>query len=265
MADRTASRPQRDRAVSEIIGFVLIFGLSLGAIMVTSAVGINALTDATEDQPRKIATDELDKFRTNLYDHTNRVPYRTTALTGVDGTIHYGDPVSITVSGSSGSGSLAPQTVQAEPIVYDVGRTQIVSVAGMVILQDDNGGVALKTGPRFQIAPERSQLPLIKTSQSGGVDAVSPASGTSAYLVSHRWSNSGTRYAPVDGSGNQVTATISISVNTPRYEAWAEYFRSHPQVSSVTASPGSNTVTAEFQTKELLIQRTEVRLKFDQP
>lgn len=253
----------RNRGASEVVGFILIFGITISVIIFTAGVGIAQLTEVSESEPRRIATSELKQLRGNLYDHTQDAPYRSTALTGGGATIHYGDPIKITVSGTSPHGNLAPQEYFIRPVVYDIGRSQVVTAGGLISLQDDTGGVALKAGPRVQIAPERSQIPILKTVQTGETEAVSPASSSSIYMVSHRWSASATRYAPTDGSGNRVLATITITVETPRYEAWERYFSEHPEISSVSTNPSTNTVTAEFETKQLIVQENEIRLRID--
>lgn len=251
------------RAQSQVLGFMLVVAIALSATFFVSYMGINQLSQPTADQPQAIGTAQTETHAVALEDLSTGAPYRSTEFSGAGANIRYGDAVTITVTGSSPSKTLSAISIQAEPLIYDVGETQLVSVAGAVLLQDNNGGRVLKKAPPFEIAPQQSTLRLIATEQNDGIDQTQLGENRPAVVSSHRWSSSSTRFEPTDANGDLEKATITVTIESPRWEAWQSYFRDHSQVESVSTFPGSNEVSAEFETSRLLVQETKVHLRLD--
>jgi hypothetical protein len=241
-----------------------VVGIALSAFFAVGYLGIEQLSEPSKGQPERIASADVESHITALHDLSTGAPYRSIEFSGSKASIRYGDPITISVSGTSDSETLSTHTTQPEPLIYDVGQSQVVSVGGAMILQDRNGGAVLKKSPLFSIAPQQSTFRLIHSVQNDGSDQISIGENQPAYVSNHRWNTITNRFEPTDSNGDLEIATITITVQSPRYEAWERFFDEHSQTSVVSTSPGSNQVTAEFQTRRLLIQQTTVHMKLTQ-
>jgi len=239
---------------------MLVVALALSAFFAVSYFGIEQLSQ-TNEQPEAIASADVESHAAALHDLSTGAPYRSVEFSGSDAQIRYGDPITVSVEGVSPSESLSTITITPTPLVYDVGDSRVVSVLGATILEDDSGGMVMQSAPPVQLAPQQSTLRLMETSKNGGSDQVTIGDNREASLSNHRYQTQTDRFEPTDSNGDLETATITVTIQSPRYRAWETFFEDHPQVSSVTISPSSNEVKAEFDSKRILIQRTSINMK----
>jgi hypothetical protein len=64
-------------------------------------------------------------------------------------------------------------------------------------------------------------------------------------------------------SGTDEKATVQITVESPRYRAWANYFEDHSHATLVNVDESNQLVEVEFETYEVLFQRLETTLRYD--
>lgn len=248
------------RAVSEVVSFLLIFSLLISVSITGAVFGIDSLETASRDDTIHFAERSLDTLRADMYDLSSGAAYRSTDIEMVEGSIRYADPISITVTAESTVGEMDPFTIHPQPIVYDLGTYDLLIVSGAVILQQPDGGV-VKTGPILRIGPEQSILPLLNSTHEDGPASVG-GSGT-ASVVSYRWGETTRRYEPTDAGGTPINATVTVSVETPRTKQWRSYFAGDPRFENVTVDEGTDTVRAQFTTKRVYIKATDVKVRFD--
>ena len=259
MRNSVSSGRATRRGQSQLLGYMLLVGLGLSAFFAAGYLGIEQLSE-TSNQPQSIASADVESHAAALEELSTGTPYRSVEFSGADGNIRYGDPITVTVQASAPSGSLSPVSISATPLIYDVDDTQIASVLGATVLQGQSGGVVMQSVPPVQIAPQQSTLRLMETAQSGGADQLTTGENRAATVSNHRYQTQTTRFEPTDTNGDLEIATVTITIQSPRYEAWAAFYRDHPQVDSVSTT-ASNEVTIQFDTKRLLIQHTSINMK----
>jgi hypothetical protein len=250
------------RSVSELLQFVLLFGFAVSITLGSVWFGAAQLTDLTGNQQVGKATDEMVGLQETQHQIARDVPLRTGAVTLPDGSLRYGksDEVHVTVEATDSTGSTVSHDFDIQPIYLTIDDTDIVLEGGAVIYGTKDGS-SMQSDPLFNIADNRSTLQFINTFQAGGSDQVG-GSGNMVDVVNYRSNRDAIQMDPVVG-GSEADATVTVTVETPRYRAWANYFEQHGSVTVLSVDESAEKVKAEFQTKEILSSEIKTAVKFE--
>lgn len=256
----TSGSHRDTRGVSEVISFLLIFSLLIGIAISTTVFGINSLETARNGDELHQALASMQHLRADVADLSDGAVYRSTRILLYDhGSLRYGDPITIVVEATTATGSMDPVTIHPHPIVYELGPTDMVYVSGGVLQAQSDGGL-LRTSPRFHIAPDQSIIRLVNTTYGAGPTGVA---GGTFYVVSYRTAVDTRRYEPTNQSGDSLPATVTITIESPRTQYWAQYFETDPRFHTVSLNTTTNQVSAQFTTHRLFIQTTSIDVRFD--
>jgi hypothetical protein len=196
------------RGLSDVIGFVLVFGLITAAVAVVSVGGFQVLEDARDNQQVTNAEQAFDVLDENVEDLAVRgAPRRSTEILLSDAELTFGDPVTFNVT----AGGTDYYATNVTPLVYQTsGGTELVYVNGAVLRQHDDGAY-LANEPRVS-AGDRTFVPFVVTSaRSDGVAA------SNARRVLVRTAVNGRDVRTFDDPDTR------LNVTTPRAAAWERY------------------------------------------
>ena len=247
----------RDRAVSETLGFVLVFTLITGTVGVVYATGITGLSDAQHAEKVQNVERAFDVLADNLDDlHQSGAPSRSTEVRLAGGSLSTGEPVTVRIRAEklTDASVNATYTVNLEPIVYEEGDGASLIYADGAVLRSQGSGVVMVSEPGWIVGPERSVLPMINTYGSGN-----GIGGEGAVLIVAQ-RETRTLKGPFD-PGPGATARVNVTVESPRAEAWQRYFERAGLV-AVDSDPADGTVTYRFDTRELFVPRTGIDVTF---
>ena len=156
-----------DRAVSDVIGYVLVFSLVSLTVGVVSVAGVGALQDARDVEQANNAERAFDVLGDNVEDvYRDGVPSRATEMSLAGAGVSTTTTATINVSGWSGStlnfttGDVTSNVVVWEP--SGGSQTKIVYAFGTVFRSQADGGVVTRAGP-FQFDTDRTILPVVNT------------------------------------------------------------------------------------------------------
>ena len=196
------------RGLSDLIGFVLVFGLVVAAVAVVAVGGFQVLEDARDSQQVTNAEQALDVLDGNVEDLAVRgAPRRSTEVLLSDATLAFGDPVTFNVT----AGGTNYYAANVTPLVYRAESGSALVYVNGALLRQQGGGAAVVNEPRVS-AGDRTLVPLVVTSaRSGGTSA------TNARRVLVRTVVNGRDVRTFDGAG------VSLNVTTPRAAAWERY------------------------------------------
>lgn len=238
------------RAASNVIGFLLIFSLVASVIAIVSVTGVDALNDIKEGEQSRNAERAFDVLSDNLNDvHREGAPSRATEISLQDAQIDTTGTATINITGWDSSDPDTNFTVNrtVNPIVWQPrggGDTRISYEFGAVIREQRQGGIVV-TEPPFQMATDRTILPVIDT------DGFEPStySGTTLRVR-------GVRNTPriiTTGEGSMYD-NLKIEITSPRADIWASYLEREPGTScSLGDAPGErDRVTCDLDTRDQL-------------
>jgi len=196
------------RGLSDVVGFVLVFGLVVTAVGVVTLGGFQVLEDARDSQQATNAEQALDVFDGNVEDLAVRgAPRRSTEILLSDAELGFGEPVTFNVT-AGGSDYYATNVT---PVVYRTGSGgDLVYVNGAVLRQYDRGAY-LSNEPRLS-AGDRTFVPFVVTqARSAGTAATNPRRVLVRTVV----------------DGREVRTfddpDVRLNVTTPRAAAWQRY------------------------------------------
>lgn len=228
------------RGLSDVIGFVLVFGLVVAAVAVVSVGGFQVLDDARDSQQVTNAEQALDVLDGNVEDLAVRgAPRRSTELLLSDAELTFGDPVTFNVT----AGGTNYYATEVTPLVYRTdGGAELVYVNGAVLRQRGDGAY-LANEPRVS-AGQRTLVPFVVTSaRSGGVSA------TNARRVLVRTVVNGREVRTFDDPDTR------LNVTTPRAAAWERYLEDELGVDCTGPADGvSGEVSCPLPGDEVYVQ-----------
>lgn len=223
MPDLPGGPGGRDRALSEVVGYILVFSLiflTVGFVSLSGLPTLDAAKESEQVQNAERAFDILDNNLEEIYKHG--APSRSTEISAESGTVELRDPVTINVSVTEAtSGNVTYTNRQITPIVFTgIGATEYVYSAGAIFSQQP-GNSFMISEPPFEFDDNRGFVTIVRTfskkqiSASGGTVLIRATSASRSVEVADT-SLQETEY-------EQLTINVSDS---PRLDSWEEYLKS---------------------------------------
>jgi len=232
-----------ERAVSEVIGFALVFGLIVSTVAIVSVVGFDELEDTRDQEELNNAERAFDVLADNMADiHDSGAPSRATEMNLQSAQLQTGSSINIniTILNSSGIESVNEYTV--DPIVFSGDEADIVYSAGAVFRDSPDGGVVIKKPP-LEIKKERVIMSIVQLQNDG--DVMSTSGGTARI----RAVNTGRRSILTLTGSPPSKKRMVINITSPRSNLWGEYLESQPIIEC--ESPRENNVRCSIESEDL--------------
>lgn len=206
-----------DKAVSEIIGFIIVFGIVVTSIGIVYSNAVPQLQDSREIENIQNSQRAFSVLQNNINDVAVRqAPSRSTQIRLQGSTIELRPAgegyINVTVEPVSGSDFSINTTYR--PIVYtNTNDLRIVYENGAVFRSVRDGGSGMSYKPNWRINEDEVVLPIINTKGN----RVS-AGGTSTILL--RAENAGT-----ETNVTESVDSINVTVKSPRADGWELYMQ----------------------------------------
>lgn len=241
-------RPRRRRAVSDLMGFAIVFGIVVLSISLVYTFGVGALTEVQRGAGMDNAERAFDILADNLADiHVYGAPGRSTELQFASGQVAVTGEVSMTVTNDSRNLSTV---LLATPIRYTSGDTAFYYAGGAVVRRDRDAAVMV-TDPPFRFSDERVVISFVETVSTGDSTSVG---GGSVRVAARRVG------VPTVRANEAGPITFNVSLTSPRYAAWGDYFRRQGCL-SVTEDAANSTVICRYRTDHLYVRQTPIRIE----
>lgn len=199
-----------DRAVSDVLGYALVFALIMSTVGVVYTTGLGGLTDVRETEKIANAERAFDVLDSNLADLSRgRAESRGTEIQLEEATIGFADPVTVNVS-VEGEGSYRGEI---RPIYFSGSDddTRIVASNGAIFRQQDDAAV-IRNDPAFVFGDRSFVVPLVMTRSR---DA--ERSGSGRVLIRTSVAARSVVHLPAPDSN------VNVTIESPRAAAWREY------------------------------------------
>ncbi|MFB6102831.1 MAG: hypothetical protein ABEJ73_09725 [Haloplanus sp.] len=250
-----------DRAVSDVLSFVLVFSLITASVGLVSVVGLGSLQDARNAERIDNGERAFQVLADNLRDIVHGgAPSRATEIKLAETTLTLATPSDTAVTLETGTNA---GSTESRPITFGAGGDNLTR--GVVyemgaIIRVDRGGAAMRRQPPFQFDENRTVIHYVAlASQTGDIQR---RSGSTTVLVRGVRGTTGV-ISHKRPSGN---VTFTIDTEPRRAEAWKRYLDS--ELADMTPAAGSacdpltgnGTVTCTFRTNDLRVTRTTIRV-----
>lgn len=236
------SLPDDDRGVSELIGFVVVFGIIISSVGLLYMTGFQAMGDYQEHEQTKNAERAMDALAENFNDivKNDGVRYRSGELALREGTISSSDmDTNLNVTGES-----TTEWVNASgSFVYEHEGTEIVYEGGAVIRSTDNIDWTVRNPP-IRCADD-DDVAIISLVELDGDGSSITAQGSQEVTAIQ----SGTETV-------RFTDNVSIFIDSPREEAFDR---------TLTASgwaTGSGDGEYVCDTEEAVVRKTTINIEY---
>lgn len=223
-----------DRAVSEVLGYAMIFSLIVASIGIVTVGGLGSLQDARVNEQISNADRAFDVLHDNLADvHGEGAPSRSTEIALGDADLFFGDNVSMAVSVDG----TVHEARNVRPIVFRLDSDRFLVYEFGATLRVERAGGIVMNEPPFTATDggDVVHVPMVRTT-ARDVQSI----GSTNVLVHGQADGRSVRHQTVDG-----TATFDwIRLDSPRYEIWADYFAAQPYC-SVAVNHAAEQVTCD--------------------
>jgi hypothetical protein len=222
----TVESVERDRGLSEVLSYSLIFALIVASIGIVTVGGMNSLQNAQTSEQLSNAQRAFDVLHDNMADiYSEGAPSRGTEIALGDAELYFDENITMTVS-LNGGGTTIEREIR--PLVFRVSNErQLVYEAGATIRHERESGIVLD-GPPIGLRASGNgdaYIPIVKTT----APTVQSLGGTTV-LVRAESSNREILHADLQGN----TDLSAIEIESPRYEAWLDYFEGREYCDSVS-------------------------------
>jgi len=244
VGDRTSV--VRDRAVSDVLGFVLVFALVTATVGVVYTAGLAGLQDARTDERVENAERAFDVLASSVDDEIRRdAPSRATEVRLSDARLSYGDPVAFNVT-FLGSGD--NYSVSTRPVVYSAEGGRVVYEGGAVLRDNDDGERMVREPP--MTFGDTAVVPIL-VARASGSEAVG---GSRTVLVR-------TEMAKRQVFARRAAGpyTLRVNVTSPRAPAWQRYFEDE---AGASCSLAGDTAVCEFQADSVIVPVYKMDVEF---
>jgi hypothetical protein len=206
-----------NRAVSDVVGYVLIFSLITISVGVITVGGFSTLQDRQDAERINNAERAFDVLAGNVEEiYRDGAPSRATEMRLSGGTLRYGEPVNVTIRDSIDHN--INHSMEVTPLVYADGDTEIVYVGGAIVRAESGGSVMLREPP-FVFRSNQAVLPFVRTTRTVGRNSLTQEGTIRVESIR-------TNLNATARSGLADASQLEIVVETPREAAWEGYLRS---------------------------------------
>ncbi|MGM0605514.1 MAG: DUF7289 family protein [Halobacteriota archaeon] len=246
-----------DRAITELVSYVLIFALVISTVATVSIVGFDSLSNRQEAEQITNVERSFDVLSDNLRDverHGDRS--RATEIRISEGELLVGDPIRITVGeydSSADAFTANNQTFLTRPIVYRTGDRTVTYEAGAVFRSDGEHGLQTRE-PNVTNGTDAVTLSFLSLYLGGGSRAVSGP--TTALVVAE----ASPRPAPIYRFESEAH-DVGIEIQSPRADEWESGLEAY---GFDTASTGDESVVLVVESRSIEVASKTTRVRIDQ-
>lgn len=208
-----------DRAVSEVVSYVLVFALVVSAVGIVSVSGLSTLQETRNDEQMANAEKAFSVLADNLADvHRRDAPSRATEISLGEASLETGENVTMYVNVSE-TGSWENDSWTVRPLVYtgDEDR-QLVYEAGAVFRTSEGGGVRIQNPP-FVVSEDRVLIPVVGLNRP---DPQAVAGSTVLVRARQRQDSPTVAYSSTANDADSVTVGMR---GTSQPGLWEEYLQ----------------------------------------
>lgn len=229
-----------ERAVSDVVGYVLVFALvtaTLAAVFAVGFVGLEERQNAERVENVERAFDVLDDNVRDLQRYGD--PSRATEMRLSGGTLSVTEPTTITVEQVDDGTAIGNATTRTSTAIAFTREDTTIGYDMGAQFRTQGDTTLFRSGPRFTAEGGKTVLPVVRTRLGDGSETI-----TSDGTVQVSTETAAVRSFEYPESGVDPDE-IRLRIDSPRAGAWEEYLEQTDGFIDVEASEGSVTAVLE--------------------
>jgi hypothetical protein len=248
--------PSDDRALSDLIGFILTFTVIVAAVGLISTTGLTMLTELQQSEQSNNAERAFEVMAGNLQEiERGKAPRRSSEMNLHSGDISLQNDSEFTyeVDGTNFETTVAPRQIvyrsEDDIIVYE-------NSAVFRSNEESDGQGVLQTAPVLTCNDDRATVSIVRLD---GIENVSYGSGSIAIETVEQSSRI---LYPLNRTGNKSATDgdqLNITIDSPYSKAWETYFETSE--SDWEPTPGPSTFACE-DVDRIYIRETVIEVRF---
>lgn len=240
-----------DRAVSDVVGYVLIFSTLIISVGLVGVLGTGALTDLSEHESDASAQRAMETLGTNFNDLQSGDVARASEVRLAGGTMSVTEGPTVDVTVADDRGDEWSDSYDLGALRYDGNRRDFVYANGVVVQRSEDHSRLLRD-PAFLCSEERAVVSIVR------IDAERRSVSKDGSITVHgRTEATALRYPNASTSEATAATDVEVTVDSADDGAWASYFEAHPHWAW---DSGSN--TAQCSTETVFIRETSIDIQF---
>lgn len=201
-----------DRSISDIVGFVLMFGIIITSVGLVATVGLSQLSEFEERQQIRNAERTMDLISRSFDEiEETQAPVRTDAIDLAGGSVTVDEDSYLNVSVRNASDTITAANVSLNALAYELGDTEFAyenGAAFQTVKGDDNG--IMFREPGFVCTADRAIISVVTVR----ADQDRQISGESTLRITGRRTNSSLLYpAGPEGSGQTASDAEAVELD----------------------------------------------------
>jgi hypothetical protein len=249
------------RAISDAIGFVLVFGIVISTVAVVYVGGFSSLDNARQFERMNNAERAFEVFADNVEDISQRgAPTRATEVKLAEAALLEGPRRTIAVNASRTNDPTvdSSRNISYWPLVYEsrTDESNKLFYSLGATFRASSGGTTMSTEPAWIVEDSRVVIPVIQTEFVGSGEVV----GSDTVLV--RTAHQGTEVLVDNATHN---TQLNVTMQTPRASSWRSYIEDDN--SNANCPPADNdddTVYCEIEDVETVyVTRVVIEYNFE--
>lgn len=243
-----------DRAVAEVLGYVLVISLVTIMIAVVLTMGISGLEHSQQSEHLQNMERGFDVLHHNIDEMVSgEAPSRATELRLLDGTMRYGDRTTFNITKN---GEIVDNhSISVHPLLFESDSGDVIAYESGAVIREDGYGSIMHTEPPIFVYDNQIVVHIVRTRPAAASERVVDHEGT----VLVRGEQIGVETSNIVVEQEDT----SIHVNTPRTEAWESYLSTMP-IGNVTITPGSDEVewNIDQENVSIAVVHTHIRIEY---
>jgi len=240
---------ERDRAVSEVLGYALIFSIILVSIGIVSVGGLSALQETRDAEQLDNAERAMSVLADNTEDiYARDAPSRATELSVGSASLSLGENVTVNATVHAG-GTRTTHSYTLRPVVFRSGTTRIVYEGGAIFRDQPDGGSILRDPPFVFTGAPRQQLVVVQTA--------GPSQSVAGSAVLARMKATQRDVAFEDNTSSPAF----LNITSPRAELWERYLADQNGITGcAVGGPDGQSLECELAGPRLTVVRHRMRV-----
>ena len=241
-------RLNNERAVSDVVGYLILFGIVIVAISATVAVGVTVNSDIQESIAASNSEDAMGLVNSQIEDiHQRNADSRETEIRLNNQQLTSENHATIRIDIDGGDTDSVEYTSQRiEYVSGDV--TTSIELGSVITKQSDNA--IMRESPPFEYNEELTLINVIEIRENDSV------SGSGFATIAKEFDDDVSESIQEE----DITLTKTIETTPSHAQTWENYFNNQDDVTITSTSEDieDGIVEMEMETDELLLQRSVI-------